>query len=298
MCRDRFCLRTFLGLALVMMIQAPASTQQPRGHQTEETAKDETTRDALKNYASKVLEAYERVMTFKGTGLTDPRKLSSKEILELNSLIESYNKTRSDYGSLGKDAVSPILAKYPALTPVAVTDQSKNRTESMTGSFTVWVFKFEGGKWAKQEDRTLSTDDQIKARNYEKQVKSFPGWTATSNVTSTTDLAGTSWIAVYENEFTKSDVIFHFHDDHTLDQSSEARGKGIIAGAPVQRHNSKGRWRMEGNSLHIEVHNRPDATEYTVYELVKKGSELRGEEWAVTSSGPEDYKTAISIVRK
>ena len=33
----------------------------------------------------------------------------------------------------------------------------------------------------KQEDRTLTTDDQAKAKAYEQSIKSYKGWTATSN---------------------------------------------------------------------------------------------------------------------
>ncbi len=56
-----------------------------------------------------------------------------------------------------------------------------NEPDVKRRQYTVWVFKQVNGKWVKQEDRTLVTDDKYKAAAYDKAVKSYPGWTATAN---------------------------------------------------------------------------------------------------------------------
>lgn len=48
--------------------------------------------------------------------------------------------------------------------------------------YTVWVFRRVNGRWVKQEDRTLVTRDPEKARKYAATVKTYDGWTATSNI--------------------------------------------------------------------------------------------------------------------
>lgn len=48
--------------------------------------------------------------------------------------------------------------------------------------YTVWAYKQVDGRWVIQDDRTFTTDNQAKARAYEKSVKSYEGWTATSNI--------------------------------------------------------------------------------------------------------------------
>jgi subtilisin family serine protease len=64
------------------------------------------------------------------------------------------------YGKLDYDAVERLLA----------------------GKYTVWVYKFSSGRWIKQDDRMLSTDDAAQAKSYAAEVNQTQGWKATTNI--------------------------------------------------------------------------------------------------------------------
>lgn len=64
------------------------------------------------------------------------------------------------YGKLDYDAVGRLLG----------------------GKYEVWVYKFVGNNWVKQDDRGLATDDAQQAKTYAAQVNGTAGWKATTNL--------------------------------------------------------------------------------------------------------------------
>lgn len=73
---------------------------------------------------------------------------------------------------------------------------------------TVWVYKSEGGRWVKQAERTLNTDDTEAARKYVAQVKAVKGWTATTDLPEEqmTDMSGT-WSGSYSYDDPKRPTV-------------------------------------------------------------------------------------------
>jgi hypothetical protein len=202
-------------------------------------AKERKVGDTLREYAKNVEQAYERAKKFKEQRLAATKNLSKQQMDEVNALIKSYNKTRESYGDLSRNAVAPILSKYPAMSLLSDKDQS----EPQAGKYTVWVYKMEDEKWAKQEDRTLSTDDEEQARSYVEKVKSYRGWTATSNLPKpkgrdTLAISGTKWIGVYiapNQENYSSSIVFGQGNSCSVNYNGDADNNAT--------------WRIQGDSV-------------------------------------------------
>jgi hypothetical protein len=75
---------------------------------------------------------------------------------------------------------SVALSGFAVQTSRTACGQTKEAKEAKC-KYEVWVFKMDRGKWVKQPERTLDTDDAKQALDYVEQVKRFKGWTATSN---------------------------------------------------------------------------------------------------------------------
>jgi hypothetical protein len=207
--------------------------------------------DTLREYAQDVAQAYERVKKFKEQRLAETKNLSKKQIDEVNAQIASFNKTRDNYGDLSRDAVGPILLRYPAMTLLSGADSEK-KGKGETGKYSIWVFKSERGKWVRQEDRTLSTDDEAQAKSYVKKVKSYPGWTATSNLpesrkedpvqTFVGTWTGTNTLGVGKSYASVDPVTYVIKDDHT----------GVTT---FRQSPSSFTWTEEGNTITMTFDN-------------------------------------------
>jgi hypothetical protein len=229
-------------------------------------AKERKVGDTLREYAKNVAQAYERAKRFKEQRLASTKQLSKQQMDEVNARIKSYNKTRDSYGDLSRDAVAPVLSKYPAMPLISDKDLDKNGTESKNSKYTVWVFKQAGGRWEKQEDRTLNTDDKQEAKRYVDDVKAVQGWTATSNLPQEMDaaetLANTVWDIVYSGSPDRHNT-FRFI------------GNGTVQNEVIAEY-GYAKWKLENSIVTIIFTNtRTDTGGWTMQGRVD-GDTLRG----------------------
>jgi hypothetical protein len=147
--------------------------------------------DTLKEYSSRIKDVYKMAVDAKRNLTSMTGTIARKQFDAANKLIDSFNRTRAEFSRASQEAAgssllpgfTSVLSQYPQLARVTPQDlKGKLEAAAPTGKYQVWVFKNEGGRWVKQEDRTLDTNDDKQARKYVADVKAVQGWTATSNL--------------------------------------------------------------------------------------------------------------------
>jgi hypothetical protein len=151
----------------------------------------------LQEYSRRIADTYRNatgatkyLTSFTGT-------VTQKQFQDVNNLIDSFNRMRSDFRDKAGAEGAATLSSYPLLARVTPQDlKGKLAADATTGKWIVWVFKRRDGKWEKQEDQSFSSDDQNAAENYLNASKKREGYTVTSNLPrKAIDLAGTTWTA-------------------------------------------------------------------------------------------------------
>ena len=147
--------------------------------------------DTLKEYRDRLKDTFTIAMNAKKNLTSMTGNIARKQFQEVNDTIDRFNQSRADFirrvqsatGSPVFARYTSVLSQYPAIPRLTPQDlKGKLEPDTPESKFTVWVFKQQGGRWVKQEDRTLSTDDEAQARKYVADVKAVQGWTATSNL--------------------------------------------------------------------------------------------------------------------
>ena len=126
----------------------------------------------------------------------------------------------------------------------AVDSAEKSAEKATARKFVVWVFKWDGGEWIKQVDRTLNTDKEEQARKYVADVNAVSGWTATSNLAAkkkalnpAESLAGTSWL--------RQDGSGYKFEDGGRALKINPDGKGAYKGRMT--------WRLDGHKIEVQI---------------------------------------------
>jgi hypothetical protein len=166
-----------------------------------------------------------------------------------------------------------------ALTPTMT--EKNGRTNRI---YTVWVFKLADGKYEKQDDRTLKTDDAGRARRYLESVKAVSGWTATSNLPAekkdepssskkTTDsVEGAVWTYVGSLE----GCLFRFDSGNSLWASS---------------YEESGTWKQDGTKVSMEIPYGRGAG-LNVFTGVVGNREIHG----VVTSSPNPHNVGVEFI--
>ncbi len=197
-------------------------------------------------------------------------------------LIARPNKTRPNAGDLSKSSPASMLEKVAAVSALTPTTTEKNgRTNS---NYTVWVFKLADGKYERQEDRTLKTDDEAKAGSYLESVKAVSGWTATSNLPaekedehpSSTKTANSVEGAVWTYFGSIDGCLFRFERGHRLWASS---------------YEESGTWKQEGTKVSMEIPYGRGAG-LNVFSGVVGNREIH----AVVTSSPNPHNVGVEFI--
>jgi hypothetical protein len=168
-------------------------------------------------------------------------------------LIERYNRARAELSRGSQEAAgssllprfTSILTHYPELAR-ATPQELKGRLDSdaTARKFVVWVFKWEGGEWIKQAERTLNTDNEEQAREYVADVNAVSGWTATSNLGAKQkalnpagSLAGTTWL--------KQDGSGYKFEEGSRAMKINPGGKAAYKEWMT--------WRLDGNRVEVQI---------------------------------------------
>ena len=241
--------------------------------------------DTLKEYRDRLKDTYQNAMNAKQNLTSMTGNIARKQFQEVNNLIDRFNQTRTDFGRQVQSAAgSPVFARYtsvlsqypaiPRLTPQDL--KGKLEPDTPESKFTVWVFKQEGGRWVKQEDRTLGTDDEKQARKYVADVKAVRGWTATSNLPERLDGRG----GTKNTPASKDSLLGYWHgliDNNTSTCSFSLGRDGKVydiqtVGDEIEFVGDQaGTWSVQGRSVTIEV------WPHGVSSALRFEGELRGE---------------------
>ncbi|HUE14683.1 MAG TPA: hypothetical protein VMR25_11005 [Planctomycetaceae bacterium] len=197
-------------------------------------------------------------------------------------LIARPNKTRPNAGDLPKWSPAPLLVKVAAVSALTPTTTEKNGRTNR--KYTVWVFKLADGKYEKQADRTLKTDDEGKARSYLESVKAVSGWTATSNLPaekqdehpSSTKTANSVEGAVWTYVGSIDGCLFRFESGNRLWASSYAES---------------GTWKQEGTKVSMEIPYGRGAG-LNVFTGVVGNREIH----AVVTSSPNPHNVGVEFI--
>jgi hypothetical protein len=144
----------------------------------------------------------------------------------------------------GAGSSGETVAAQPSGPVIPQPGSSSVTREGASRRYTVWVFRCENGIWEKEEDRTLTTDDEKAARKYASSVNGYAGWTATSNLPTTNrtreqpanPLVGTRWTYFGSLE----GCIFEFLSGNRMWATN---------------YPQLGTWKVDGTRLTIEIEN-------------------------------------------
>ena len=174
------------------------------------TAEERKLGDMLNEYSDRIKDDQRRAVNAKKYLISMTGTIARKQFLDVNNLIESYNRIRGGVqpgmqeaaGSSLLPRFTSILNQYPEIALTTPQDlKGELDSDATGGKFVIWVFKWEGGEWIQQVDRTLNSDNEAQARKYFADVNAVSGWTATSNLAAAKkapnpvgSLAGTTWL--------------------------------------------------------------------------------------------------------
>lgn len=206
------------------------------------TAQERKRGDTLREYRDALKSAYDRAMNAKRNLTSMTGTVTQKQFRDVNNLIDSFNRSRNDLSEKAGGDAGPVLSQYPAIPAVTPGElRGTLATGASQGKYTVFVYKQVNGQWVKQEDRTWGTDDATRAERYVEEIKSVPGWTATSNLPNPAQqLAGSVWI-VTSSDGQRDRWVFGQSDDLSYQNLS------------VQRDHGTGTWSVSGNSLTVRT---------------------------------------------
>jgi hypothetical protein len=160
-----------------------------------EINKEQPVGGVLQEYKDRIADAYKRTTDAKNTLVDTTGTIAKDDFRRVNGLIASYNRDAGDFNIRASNAGLDSVPTIASVTPSDLKGKLDSDKAASKGKYDVWVFKMENGNWAKQEDRTLATDDAEQARDYVEKVKAVEGWTATTNAPEApiVDLKGTTW---------------------------------------------------------------------------------------------------------
>jgi hypothetical protein len=125
--------------------------------------------DTLKEYWDQIKQAFDRAMNAKKDLTSMTGQITIKQFNDVNNLIANFNKQYDDASAKG---ISLAGTGIERLQPINAERSRK---------YTVLVYQQQGGKWVKDESRSIVSDDLASVQGYVVKVKSVRGWTATTN---------------------------------------------------------------------------------------------------------------------
>jgi hypothetical protein len=207
-------------------------------HKLRKEMKERKPGSSLQEFSRRIADGYRNAAaaTKHLTSLTGD--ITQKQFRDVNNLIDSYNRTRSDFRDKAGSDGAAALSAFPQLARVTPGDL---KGKLVTGKWVVWVFKNRDGRWEKQEELSFSSDNEVEAERYLNESMKREGYTATSNLRKKViNLAGTTWIrpAPYEGV---ADEVYRFEDGGLLRKEYP---DGTV---------SVWRWRQQGDKLHTRL---------------------------------------------
>lgn len=127
--------------------------------------------DVLKNYKDEIVRAWRRVTNAKQELLARTGQITLKQFNDVNKLIASFNQ---QYDSGIKQGWSSAFSDLGVQRVEPVSPEGAKQ-------YTVYVYQQQGGQWAKDDNRSLVSDDLKYVQGYVKDVKKAKGWTAKTN---------------------------------------------------------------------------------------------------------------------
>ena len=253
------------------------------------TAEEQKLGDTLKEYANRIKDVYKQAVDAKKNLTSMTGTIARKQFQDVNNAIDRFNQTRTYFGRQVQSAIgnpafvsyNTVLSRFPMIPRLSPQDL-KGRLEPDTSSskFTVWVFRQEGGQWAKKEDRTFGTNDEDQARKYMDDVKAIRGWTATSNLPQRTNAVGeprnaaNEFLGVWENVVThgpsKYRSILHIKQDGTLVQEILTYYNGSVSVAKIY-----GSWQVDRSSISMNNDRTEGDVEITKPVIIQTIPEFR-----------------------
>ncbi len=211
---------------------------------------------ALDEYKDKLKDVYNQVKDFRISLTSQVGRVSKKSFDDVNRQIKEYNQQVDQFAS--KFPSEP--QSFSRLAPVTQSDLKGtlegDSTEGVgSGKYSVWVFKNDGGQWAKQPERTLNTDDAKAVTDYVAKVKAVDGWTATTNAPAPPitmpekkqvalgagpKLEGTSWDRMPAKDAAGGRSVL------TFEANSKCREDGVTGNG--REYTSTGTWKVTNNS--------------------------------------------------
>jgi hypothetical protein len=170
-----------------------------------EINKEQPVGGVLKEYKDRIADVYKIVTGAKNTLVNKTGTIAEKDFRLVNDLIAVYNRNAGEFNNRASNAGLDSVPTIASVTPSDLKGKLDSDKAASKGKYDVWVFKMENGNWAKQEDRTLATDDAEQARDYMEKVKAVEGWTATTNLPDekAAIVANTTWTGTgYEKKRT------------------------------------------------------------------------------------------------
>jgi hypothetical protein len=211
------------------------------------TAEERKRGDTIKEYGDALKGAYDRVMTLKRDMTSMTGTIAERQFRNVNNLIDSFNRSRNDFAQTAGSAAGPILANYPAISPIAPGElKGKLAPAAAEGRYTVFVYKQVSGQWVKQDDRTLSTDDADQAEKYVGDVNRVRGWTATSNLPKREP-------AITNVEGKSGSGILGVINGGTPFRAEFRPGGVVIMSTGEEGVTFEGRWSQTGNSISMRA---------------------------------------------
>jgi hypothetical protein len=224
------------------------------------TAAERKLGDTLKEYTNRIKDAYQNATNAKKAVMSLTDKISEKQFNDANTLIDRFNRDRSSFSEKAGTLSGPFLASYPEMPRILVGElKGKLATDKAVGKWNVWVFKQNNGQWEKQEDQSLSTDDEREAQKYLDESKGKAGFTATSNLPNKfLDIANSKWVG-------KATVVFDDGTEQITDNVSytfESNGRSLYQNPG--HNNITYSWKIESGRITLTTQDGRNADVFTI----------------------------------
>lgn len=79
---------------------------------------------------------------------------------------------------------------FPAVSAIAADTSVQPAVAASKPVYSIWAFQLVKGQWVKTDQYSWNTDDPQAALEYAAKVNAVPGWTTTSNLPTSTAVAG------------------------------------------------------------------------------------------------------------
>ena len=108
-------------------------------------------------------------------------KLTADDFARVNKLVDEYNSKKDDYAQGPYGGYFESLPQLSHVLPPGTAATGTAGASSDQYIYDVWVFKYEGGQWAKQPDYGGHDLDAKTAAQIANTWRSLRGWTSTTN---------------------------------------------------------------------------------------------------------------------